>query len=510
MNILRVSFIFILIFVSLNSFGQPAEVVGTYGSEFSLHGNSFRFIGVNIRGICHYGYEDILPYTNSGHIDENLSGVASMGGKVIRLFAPVKFAAHQQNVDRLKIVLDKMEPIGLKAIVCLTDVYNTGFNPQGDESYYLAQPGGWTLLDDTWFSGGYQNNYLPFVELAVTQLKNHNAIFAWELGNEITDIKNPNNIITFTSNTASAIKAIDPYHMVTTGFISIDHTQIGESAGYTLYSDPNLDFITVHSYNGEYHWANHDVHSKAGKPLLMEEYGWSEGNGDRVANALAQMGLWIDGRSVRGFMQWGYQAQSYDIGDGDNVVGMDRYAHSDYSQLFTNYQSRASSFTNDPLPERLTPSGENVAIYSIDWRADSSYDGNNTGDKAFDGVVNSSNKWTSSGSIPPHWLAIDLGQNRNVSGYTVRMAGAGGERFDYAFKEYEIQSGSSLDGPWTTEFSVNNTAQFSSVSSIYDDSVELRYIRIYITNSGIDNYCRLPEFEVYEDPESGISLWKVY
>ncbi len=494
-----------------NALAAPAEVITAYGNEFSLNGNAFCFIGVNIRGICHYGYGDILPYTNSSHIGENLDGVVSMEGKVVRLFAPTKFATNQQNVDRLKIVLDKMETWGLKAIICLTDFYNSGFCPQGDEGYYMTQPGGWTTLDDTWFKGGYTNNYKPYVQLAVSQLKDHNAIFAWEIGNELTDLKDPDGIISFTADIASTIKSLDPNHMVTTGYLAIDHLQIGEQKGYQLYADPNVDFITVHSYNGEEHSANRAVHSRLGKPLILEEYGWSSSHGNRVTNTQAQVDKWFDQRAARGFMQWGYQAQSYDIGDGDNDLGMDKYAHSDYSDLFSIYSNKASEIANNPitLPARLTPEGDNVALSSVSWQADSIYSADFGGDKVYDGIISTGSKWTSQGTAPPHWVAIDLGRMCSVNGITIRMSGAANEYVDYNFKEFNVQSGSSLSGPWTADFNVSNPAQFSFVHCLYDTPKELRCVRIYITDAGIDNYSRLPEMEVYE-VKTATSGWVLY
>lgn len=484
----------------------PTEVVTTYGTEFTLDGiHAFRFVGVNLRGLSHYGGGDILPYTSAAHIDENLDGVAAFGGKVIRLFAPCKFVTKEVNTARLKNVLDKMETRGQKAIVCLTDLYNTGFHPMGDDAYYMAQPGGWTLLDDTWFNDGYKVNYKPWVQHVVNELKNHNAIFAWQLGNELTDIKNPNNIVPFTTDMAATIKAIDPWHMVTTGFIGIDHTQIGEAQGYALYADPNIDFITQHSYDGSDQPQNHAVHSRLQKPLVLDEFGWNR-NDDRVANTLAQVNRWFDERAARGFLQWGYQWQNFDIGDGDTIFGMDRNFHADHYQALVDiYSARAAAFSNTPavLPARLTPLGENVAPLSTGWLADSSFSASFLGPKAYDGVISEASKWTSQGGAPPHWLAIDLGQTRMVDTVTVRMAGAANEFISFNFPAYEIQSGESLSGPWTAEFTVSNPAQFSYLHHInFAAPKPMRYVRIFITNPGIDNYARLPELEVYEVVES--------
>jgi len=510
--------VFSLILFSLSSgvmsaLAAPTEVVTAYGDEFYLNGKSYCFVGVNLRGVCHYGKGAPLQWTQSGHIDENLSAVAAMGGKVVRLFASCVNAASAETANRLEVVLDKMEPLGLKALVCLTDLYNTGFHPQGDDSFYKDQGNGWTLLDDAWFAGGYQLNYLPQVKRIVAQLKDHNAVFAWELGNELTDIKNPSNIVPFTQAVAAAIKAIDPYHMVSTGFIGVDHLQIGEAAGYALYSDPNIDFISEHTYNGEDHGQNHAVHSRLGKPLVVGEYGWSNGEGvDRPARTAEQLARCFDERAARGFLQWGFQAQAWDIGDGDNIFGMDHYKHDDYDALWTVYSTRAGQIesASHSRPLRLESQGQNVALSSTAWTADSVYSSAWGGDKAFDGTLSGSSKWTSNGDLPPHWLAIDLGREREVDGFTVRMAGAAGERFDYAFKRFRIDSGRSLSGPWTTEFDVDNRPQFSNVHRFYESPQSMRYVRIYITDSGVDNYCRLPEFEVYGIPGIETSAWIVH
>ena len=505
-------FFLVAAIMALNSApAAPTELITAYGDEFNLAGQAYRFVGVNIRGICHYGKGDILVWTSEGHIDENLDGVVNMGGKVVRLFAPCKFATHQENVNRLKNVLDKMQTRNLKAIVCFTDLYNTGFCPKGDESYYMSQPGGWTLLDDTWFKTGYLINYKPYVQLAVTQLKDHNAIFAWELGNELTDIKDPSAILAFTADMASTIKGIDPWHMVTTGYIGVDHTQVGEIQGYNMYADSNIDFITEHSYNGSEQSQNHAVHSRLRKPLVIEEFGWEASHGNRQTNTQAMMVRYMDERMARGFMNWGYQAQSYDIGDGDNIFGIDQYAHPDYTQLVGVYQTRAGQIASNPvtLPARLEPMGTNVALLSTGWQADSIYSGDYGGDKATDGVISASSKWTSLGTAPPHWLSIDLGQYRDLDGLTLRMGGAANENIGYNFKTYQIQTGSSLTGPWTTDFAGNNPAQFSFLHFLYDTPKSARYARLYITDSGVDNYCRLPEFEVYEVSTS-VEAWWLY
>jgi len=495
------------------AWAQPAGLVTAHGRQFALNGQAYRFVGVNLRGLSHYGQGAPLQYTSVGDIDANLDGVAAMGGKGVRLFAANKNRTTQQNIDSLRATLDKMKARNLKALICLTDLYNTDFHPAGDDAYYMIQPGGWTLLDNTWFASGYTVNYLPWVQAVVGQLKDHAAIFAWEIGNELTDIKTPLNIVPFTQNVAAAIKALDPWHMVGTGFIGIDHTQIGITQGVALYSDPNLDFISGHSYDGEDQFDNWSVYARVEKPFVLGEYGWSEGNGSRVTNTQAQLAKWFDQRLAQGFLQWGYQVGAWDIGDGDNNFGVDRYAHSDYNEMVALYSSRAAALASgsqalDPLGD---PAGTNLALAAASVATSSNYSASFGGAKAIDGVVSDSSKWTSAGTAPPHWLALDLGAAKGVTGFVLRMANAAGERVDYAFKTYKIESGASMSGPWAIEFEGSNPAQYAVMRHRFSAPKNLRYVRLTVTNAGIDNYARLPEFEVIGGaPARAATGWMVY
>ncbi len=492
--------------------GQPTDLVTTQGREFVRNGQVYRFVGVNMRGLVHYGQPQPLPYTSTADIDYNLDGVAAFHGTVIRVFAANGNYNNATNIANLQAVLDKMEARGQKAIVCLTDVYTTAYHPQGDDGYYQLQPGGWTLLDDTWFTSGYTANYLPWVQDVVNQLKNHNAVFAWEIGNELTDIKVPANIIPFTLATAQAIKAIDAYHMVTTGFIGIDHTQIGEAAGKALYESPYLDFMTVHSYDGSDPGQNWATHARVEKPLVLEEYGWQTPAGDRVTNTTAQLAKWFDVRGARGFMHWGYQYNTTDIGDGDGMFGLDRnFFASDYNALTALYQGRADSYSSSPppLPTLGLPAGTNVALSSVAFASDSNFSGAYGPEKAFDGVVSGASKWTSTGSAPPHWIAADLGATRAITGFVVKSAGEAMELVSYGFESYQVQTGTSLSGPWTTVHTVSNPNQYTVSKSFNGSTINARYIRLYVTDCGIDSYARLPEFEIYA-LGSSVEEWQAY
>ena len=149
--------------------------------------------------------------------------------------------------------------------------------------------------------------------------------------------------------------------------------------------------------------------------------------------------------------------------------------------------------------------GENLALSSIGWDASSSFTGDYAGNKAYDGVVTAVSKWTSNGSGAVSWLALDLGASYEISGFVVRHAGAAGEPVISNIQAYGLESGSSLSGPWTTLATVDNTAQQNTTTTILETIVNTRYVRLYITDPGVDNYARIPEFEVYgREPDSEV------
>lgn len=142
-----------------------------------------------------------------------------------------------------------------------------------------------------------------------------------------------------------------------------------------------------------------------------------------------------------------------------------------------------------------TPGGANLALGAA-CSSDSVYGTGWDCTRARDGVVSVSSKWTSTGTVPTHWLVYDLGWTRTVNGYIVRHAGAAGEPTYFNTQQFRIQSATSWSGPWTDEVIVDNNAQANVTTRSYYTPKALRFIRLYITDPGIDNWARIPEFEV--------------
>lgn len=101
------------------------------------------------------------------------------------------------------------------------------------------------------------------------------------------------------------------------------------------------------------------------------------------------------------------------------------------------------------------------------------------------------------------WLKIDLGANYDISRWVVKHAGTGLENTGYNNRDYKLQKSS--DG-------INFTDVDSVTGNILDTTdravttFTTRYVRLYITNSGIDDAARVYEFETYGVPTVGINI----
>lgn len=146
------------------------------------------------------------------------------------------------------------------------------------------------------------------------------------------------------------------------------------------------------------------------------------------------------------------------------------------------------SLMYDGVPEETNVAGDSVDVWT---------DSGATGHLAIDGIVSSDSKWTSADTTPPHWLQLDLGQIRLVSGFIVYHAGAGGEPSYFNTDTFQLQTALSTSGPWQIDAMVFNAASENSTARTYYEPQAVRHVRLYITDPGIDNYARIPEFEVY-------------
>ena len=316
----------------------PTGLITAYDGQFWLDGQPFRFVGANIRGMAHYGEGDLLPFSQSGDRQVNCAALRNeMQGRVARIFVASKLASTVEIGDRLRDTIAVAEAYDIYLLVCFTDMYNASqMHPMGDEVYYTVPGPGYAMLNHEFWSSGHTVNYLPLVRYLVNRFKDEPRIFAWELGNEIRDLSSTATFITSCQTIHDEIRAIDPWHMITVG-VSRSMAGFSYSQAVDLYND-RFDFLVGHPYNGEDWEDDTGLAASLGKPFMVGEAGFnSDFYSDRPSQTDADIAKWI-GRGARGYLQWGFMATSYDIGDGDWYFGVDHALHDDwipYMQVYS-------------------------------------------------------------------------------------------------------------------------------------------------------------------------------
>ncbi len=334
---------------TLSPHPTPQGFVQVVGNEFMLNAQRLRFVGMNIRGLVHYGDGTLFPASNPGHQDIQLNAAREIGCRVVRVFLANRYRTADEVVNRLAQVLTKVEANDLYVIAALTDFYdNTGCNPRGDEKFYRQDSWNNSTLNYDFFAGGYRENYLPFVETIVQRFREHKRIFAWELGNELkawqksgaNDQPLPELFIQFATTISNRIRQLDPNHLITAGVISSRCVGCNPEQANRLYRLPNLNFLTSHNYDGEDLEDDSPTAQRVGKPFIVEEAGFKEG--DRAQRVHQDLQKWT-ARGARGYMQWGLMASNEDMGDGDRTYGIDHAFHGgDWQRLVDTYRYWAS------------------------------------------------------------------------------------------------------------------------------------------------------------------------
>jgi hypothetical protein len=132
-------------------------------------------------------------------------------------------------------------------------------------------------------------------------------------------------------------------------------------------------------------------------------------------------------------------------------------------------------------------------------RASSVY-GDFTADKAIDGIISDTSRWTSASSKAPAWLELDLGATHTLAGlhlYTGLGTGS-------ALRDFKVQfwsAGQWIDIPSATVAGNKSTA----LSLAFDDTVTVKTdrLRLWITATP-DGYARIKEVLIW--PASGRTL----
>lgn len=346
--------------------------VAVQGRGFVLDGRPFRFIGVNLRGLAHYGTSKMPSALLSQQVDQ-LKEARAIGARVVRIFLPDADASTDEIIDRLKKLIGVMNGDArfqdMYLIVALTNLYkDVRFHIPGDDDAYDGQLG--DRLGLNWFQKKGSDRYREFIRKVVTAFKYEPRIMAYDIGNELKAESrlpdgriqgHPEVLIAFMHEIAALIRRLDGHtHLITTGMISTRHAHMlgHDNWRLKLYQSPNLDFVTNHAYHDDdkaetpveqdndapSREDDYDIAERLGKPIIIEEAGFkhTESRRDRTGWFANELELTFDKRKTAGYMPWGFM-KGGDNGDGNTELGLDDVFHVDWGSISDKLRKRADS-----------------------------------------------------------------------------------------------------------------------------------------------------------------------
>ncbi|HAY33700.1 MAG TPA: cellulase family glycosylhydrolase [Ignavibacteria bacterium] len=188
--------------------------------------SEFRFIGCNM-------YE--LANVDSVTSEKMLTSARQQGFDVIRFWA-----FGNVNSNKLSALCDIAERLDLRLIPVLSDSWG-----------YLQKE----KIDDSWYSEGFRNSYLPKISEKTSYLSDRKEILFWELMNEpaVSDIQN---LIYFVKTVTAEIRKLNQNHLISIGTIGgvgdkfgNEFSRFNSSLFEILYSLPELNAVSIHDYS---------------------------------------------------------------------------------------------------------------------------------------------------------------------------------------------------------------------------------------------------------------------
>lgn len=318
---------------ALSSFAQ--DFVRVEDGQFMRHGKPYYYVGTN------FWAATILASEGAGGNRERLCreldtlkelGIdnlrilagADEGSKNVTSLSPCLQTRGGELNDTLLQGLDyllaELEKRDMLAVIYLTNSWDWS----GGFGYYLRETGhgdspdasgdGWNpycdyasqFYADSLAVGLYQQHVRRIVSRrnSVTGrlYRDEPAIMAWQLCNEPRPFRKErfDDMLRWSRETARMIKRIDPNHLVTTGSEGTIGCLYSEEVCEKMHADRNIDYMTLHIWPINWGWASRDrlrealpnVYLKAGeyletnlriaenigKPLVIEEFGYSRDN----------------------------------------------------------------------------------------------------------------------------------------------------------------------------------------------------------------------------------------
>ena len=198
----------------------------------------------------------MLFHPDVNDIEEDVAYARWLGAGVIRVFATDSTGAHNWDGTQVGLRIAEIAPMLREAKLRLIVAFVNNHQPVPGEA---AGSAGW--MDNymqlllPFYTTTWRAAYLQFVRDLLTTVDSRDAqdvIFAWELGNELHTPREPDALITFITQAAGEVRALDPVTPILSGTMGANHVDPGEQhsdIARWLYCDAPVDAYTLHAYD---------------------------------------------------------------------------------------------------------------------------------------------------------------------------------------------------------------------------------------------------------------------
>ena len=230
--------------------GLHSGFVTRAGTQFSLLGQPFRFVGANMYNAA--GDPAVYqcgPWMSQpeSELDQWFARArADFGGRVVRFWAYQRYTNGGTDWR------------GLDRVMRLANKHDLKVLPVLENHWAECTFGG--IRDASWYGGGYQQpdsgyalSYQEYVRRVVTRYRDERAIFGWSLMNEAEGktaggADAAEALYTFARDMSALVKSLDSNHMVTLGVIGGGQPGVHGANFERLHGLPTIDFSEYHDY----------------------------------------------------------------------------------------------------------------------------------------------------------------------------------------------------------------------------------------------------------------------
>jgi hypothetical protein len=309
----------------------PAQAgfVTASGTNLMLNGQVTQFIGFDAYGMegCDQGY-----VWTTADLDTYFASLPANG--LTRIWADQYF-----GTAVLSNIIAQAAKYHQHLILSLGDD-DGNCDPTADDPNQTGEP-------LSFYQGGWEGQYVSWVNTVVPMFATNPTVAMWEIANEpgqVTSVPEAT-LQSYMNGTSAAIKAVDPNQLIESGFNydgNANNNTQGTEADYTaVQSSPNINVISYHDYSYDYEGGANlsysftlaqEASTSLNKPFITGEAGVEGGTGCTMT--LTQRAAWFETK-----------ANDYFQGIGDGGAS----TPNDSAVLFWDYQpgTAPTCSTND-------------------------------------------------------------------------------------------------------------------------------------------------------------------